>query len=61
MRSLRQVWAKTFDHGVHPEEMKHATRGLAIERMPFVEEYVLPLSQHTNTLHCSGARVIRNI
>jgi electron transport complex protein RnfC len=31
---------------VHPDERKDATRALPIERMPFVEEYVLPLSQH---------------
>jgi electron transport complex protein RnfC len=37
----------TFRHGVHPPERKGATDALAIERMPFVEEYVLPLSQHT--------------
>ena len=37
----------TFRHGVHPAEMKQLTEGLAIERMPFVDEYVLPLSQHT--------------
>jgi len=37
----------TFRHGIHPAEMKGATEGLAIERMPFVDEYVLPLSQHT--------------
>jgi len=37
---------RTFRHGVHPAEAKHATCGLAIERMPFVREYVLPLSQH---------------
>ena len=37
---------RTFRHGIHPEEHKEATAGLAIERMPFVERYVLPLSQH---------------
>jgi len=37
----------TFRHGVHPEEHKEATSRLPIERMPFVDEYVLPLSQHT--------------
>ena len=37
----------TFRHGVHPLERKGATDALPIERMPFVEEYVLPLSQHT--------------
>ena len=36
---------RTFRHGVHPPENKH-TRGLAIQRMPFVETYVMPLSQH---------------
>lgn len=37
----------TFRHGIHPEEHKEQTEGLAIERMPFVERYVLPLGQHT--------------
>ncbi len=37
---------RTFRHGIHPEEHKEATVGLASERMPFVERYVLPLSQH---------------
>ena len=36
----------TFRHGVHPEEYKSLTNHKRIERMPFVEEYVLPLSQH---------------
>jgi electron transport complex protein RnfC len=31
---------------VHPDDHKRATEALPIERMPFVEEYVLPLSQH---------------
>jgi electron transport complex protein RnfC len=31
---------------VHPPERKGATNRLPIERMPFVDEYVLPLSQH---------------
>jgi electron transport complex protein RnfC len=34
---------------VHPAEYKQATMGLPIERMPFVREYVLPLSQHIGT------------
>lgn len=38
--------ARTFRHGVHPAEHKESTHDLAIERMPFVREYVLPLSQH---------------
>jgi electron transport complex protein RnfC len=36
----------SFRQGVHPEEHKEATHELPIERMPFVSEYVLPLSQH---------------
>ena len=36
----------TFKHGVHPDEFKHFTEAKAIERMPFVDEYVLPLGQH---------------
>lgn len=36
----------TFKHGVHPEEFKHLTDTKSIERMPFVDEYVLPLNQH---------------
>ncbi len=36
----------TFKHGIHPEEFKEYTESKPIERMPFVEEYVLPLGQH---------------
>jgi Na+-translocating ferredoxin:NAD+ oxidoreductase subunit C len=38
--------AGSFRHGIHPPEHKGATASQAIERMPFVDEYVLPLSQH---------------
>lgn len=38
--------AASFRHGVHPEEHKEATEHLPIERMPFVDQYILPLSQH---------------
>ncbi|MCK5406561.1 MAG: hypothetical protein KAJ37_03865, partial [Candidatus Krumholzibacteria bacterium] len=37
---------KTFRHGVHPEERKEMTEGRPIERIPFPDEVVLPLSQH---------------
>lgn len=37
---------RTFRHGVHPAEHKEATRSRPIERMPFVDEYWLPLAQH---------------
>lgn len=36
----------SFRHGVHPEEYKELSDHCAIERMPFAEEYTLPLSQH---------------
>ncbi len=53
----------TFRHGIHPDDMKELTRSLAIERMPFSAEYVLPLSQHTGApsrpLVGPGARVER--
>lgn len=38
--------AKTFRHGIHPEDYKALTRALPIERMPFADELVLPLVQH---------------
>lgn len=37
---------RTFRHGVHPEEHKEATEACAIRRVPFVDEYLLPLNQH---------------
>jgi electron transport complex protein RnfC len=35
-----------FRHGVHPPEEKELTAGLAIRRMPYPDELVLPLRQH---------------
>jgi electron transport complex protein RnfC len=40
------AYGPSFRHGVHPAEHKEATAHLAIERMPFVPRYVLPLGQH---------------
>ena len=40
------ILASTFRHGVHPHEHKERTEHLAIQRMPFVDRFVLPLSQH---------------
>lgn len=37
---------KTFSHGVHPEEFKELSAQCPTERMPFGDEYVLPLNQH---------------
>lgn len=55
--------SRTFRHGVHPEERKGATRALPIRRVPFVGEYILPLSQHTGApsmpLVAPGQRVQR--
>jgi electron transport complex protein RnfC len=55
--------ARTFLHGVHPEQHKEATAALPIERMPFVREYVLPLSQHigapSKAVVTAGQRVRR--
>ncbi len=35
-----------FLHGVHPPHHKEQTADLAIQRVPFVSHYVLPLGQH---------------
>jgi electron transport complex protein RnfC len=37
----------TFRHGVHPPELKELTEGVGVRRMPFPDEVILPLSQHT--------------
>ena len=37
---------RTFRHGIHPEEHKELTEGQRIERIPFPDRVVLPLSQH---------------
>jgi electron transport complex protein RnfC len=37
----------SFHHGVHPPDRKELTAGVAIRRMPFPDEVVLPLHQHT--------------
>jgi electron transport complex protein RnfC len=37
----------TFRHGVHPPEFKELTAAVAVRRMPFPDEVILPLSQHT--------------
>ena len=36
----------TFSNGVHPQEFKGWTHERPIERLPFFEDYVIPLSQH---------------
>ena len=46
MLGFLEASKRTFSHGVHPNDFKALTRDLPVERMPFVEEYILPLSQH---------------
>lgn len=49
LRKLLNIFnssAPTFRNGVHPHDYKQMTQELAIVRMPFVDEYILPLSQH---------------
>ncbi|MFQ5584757.1 MAG: RnfABCDGE type electron transport complex subunit C, partial [Calditrichia bacterium] len=38
---------KTFEHGVHPPEMKEETSRLPIRRFPFAPVMIVLLSQHT--------------
>ncbi len=45
MSRLRPV--KSFRHGIHPAAHKEATQDRPIERIPFPDEILLPLSQHT--------------
>ena len=45
--ALRSGGAASFRHGIHAEDRKEATASRPTERLPFVPEYVLPLSQHT--------------
>ncbi|MGM0578916.1 MAG: electron transport complex subunit RsxC [Myxococcota bacterium] len=63
LMSLLRRKAPTFRHGVHPPEHKGWTDTLPVERMPFVDEYVLPLSQHigapAKAIVAAGDRVER--
>lgn len=40
------TWNRTFRHGVHPAGCKEQTVDLPIQRVAFVERYVMPLGQH---------------
>jgi electron transport complex protein RnfC len=44
---VKALLPPSFRHGVHPHGHKESTENLAIERMPFVDRYIIPLSQHT--------------
>jgi Na+-translocating ferredoxin:NAD+ oxidoreductase subunit C len=41
------LFGPSFRHGVHPPDSKSLTEAVPIRRMPFPEEIVLPLRQHT--------------
>ncbi len=43
---LFDLFSGGFDHGVHPNDHKGQTADLMIQRVPFVDEYVMPLGQH---------------
>jgi H+/Na+-translocating ferredoxin:NAD+ oxidoreductase subunit C len=54
---------KTFAHGVHPPESKALTEHEPIRRLPFADEMIIPLSQHTGApakaLVREGQEVVR--
>lgn len=39
----------SFSHGIHPDDCKHFTEGIAIRRFPFAPNYVVHLAQNTGT------------
>jgi electron transport complex protein RnfC len=47
LATLRGLLGDGFRHGVHPPDHKDPTAHLPIRRMPFPDEVVLPLRQHT--------------
>ncbi len=55
--------APSFRHGIHPGGHKEATRSGRIERLPFPDQVVLPLSQHlgapSRPIVSVGQRVFR--
>jgi Na+-translocating ferredoxin:NAD+ oxidoreductase subunit C len=46
----------TFQHGIHPEDYKEFSSQCLVERMPFVDEYILPLGQHIGAPSISVVR-----
>ncbi len=51
----------TFQHGIHPEEFKELSNLKPIERMAFVPEYRLPLSQHIGAPSLPVVKVGENV
>ncbi len=46
MRALRNLWHRSFAHGIHPPPWKDETRVRPIRRLPFAPRLILPLGQH---------------
>jgi Na+-translocating ferredoxin:NAD+ oxidoreductase subunit C len=46
MNKLANFFLKGFQHGVHPPEHKESTAGLPMQRIAFMDRYVLPLHQN---------------
>lgn len=61
--NISSIKPLSFQHGVHPEEFKELSAHKSIERMPFVDEYILPLGQHigapSKPIVKKGQQVIR--
>lgn len=55
--SLVARWSSGFRHGVHPPDLKDLTARVPIRRLPYPDEIVLPLKQHTG----APARLIARI
>jgi len=46
LRLLSSLFERSFAHGVHPHGFKEQTEDLPIQRVPFGQQYVMPLGQH---------------
>jgi electron transport complex protein RnfC len=55
--SFRARWSSGFRHGVHPPDLKDLTARVPIRRLPYPDEIVLPLKQHTG----APARLIARV
>jgi len=43
------LFGKSFRHGVHPPDSKRLTNTVAVRRMPFPEEVILPIRQNAGS------------
>ncbi|OQX42913.1 MAG: hypothetical protein B0D88_05715, partial [Candidatus Sedimenticola endophacoides] len=48
--SLFNLFGGGFSHGVHPAGHKEQTVDRPIQRVPFMDRYVMPLGQHIGAL-----------